>query len=345
MASSQGIPLPEPSLPTMVQEAATSAQDYQLPDLSTHTMVQEAATSAQNIPLPDLSLPTMVQETATSAQDNPLAEQSPPTRVQKTATSAQGSPLPDPIPATMVQEAATSAPGDSMPKPEVVLLSLEYEPDYAFETYNEHLLQNLMARAEVQDVTERFGARSLFAKTPRPVVIAVDTALAKVEYADLLAGAIQFVRSGGTIVFCKPFDRPVDFREIGNLFLAFDLPWFAGCCYRTDFQINPAMNQIDTSNLVPRYSQRAVQLYGVHDCDVVYRPAPGTRVTVQPFSMPHAEPEQYDRDHTACAFGKVRLGNVGFVGDVNAEEHSTSVILAMCGLPGIPNSVEQMESA
>lgn len=66
--------------------------------------------------------------------------------------------------------------------------------------------------------------------------------------------------------------------------------------------------------LALRYSQKAVTLSGVPAGDVIY------------------SGQSRGDDDTAVAFGKVGKGYLGYVGDVNAEDESTDVVLAMCGL-------------
>ena len=62
---------------------------------------------------------------------------------------------------------------------------------------------------------------------------------------------------------------------------------------------------------MPCYSQKATKLKYVEAGDALY---------------------SADAKQTAVAFAKYGKGWVGYVGDVNGEEGSDKVILAMCGL-------------
>lgn len=117
---------------------------------------------------------------------------------------------------------------------------------------------------------------------------------------------------------------------MNKLFDAFSLPWAMAEYSRTDFDVNSAMNQVNTSSLVSRYSQKAVQLRNVQRSDAVYLPSPSSRTQ----SMVFAPRPIADLSQTPAAFGKSGQGHVGYVGDVNAEAPTAKVILAMCGLGG-----------
>ena len=85
--------------------------------------------------------------------------------------------------------------------------------------------------------------------------------------------------------------------------------------------------QLPSTQLLPKYSQKAVFLKGVDERDAVYRPAKESVVESMVFA---AQP--VDKEQTGVACKRVGKGRVAYVGDVNAEEGSARVVLGMCGL-------------
>jgi hypothetical protein len=78
--------------------------------------------------------------------------------------------------------------------------------------------------------------------------------------------------------------------------------------------------------LLQSYSQKAVHLKNVDPAMAVYLPGNDSMSESLVFEPIHA-----DREQTPVAFGKFGQGSIGYVGDVNTEEGSDQVILAMCG--------------
>lgn len=75
------------------------------------------------------------------------------------------------------------------------------------------------------------------------------------------------------------------------------------------------------------YSLKAVFLKSVEPSAAVYLPTDESRTESHVFP-----PERVDTKQTPVAFTRYGEGWLGYVGDVNTEEGSDEVILAMCGL-------------
>jgi len=106
------------------------------------------------------------------------------------------------------------------------------------------------------------------------------------------------------------------------------MPWQSGDYHRTDFSVNNANTSVNTSELTPRYSQKALHLQNVDPKDAIYL-ATASSLTQ---SMVFPAGPVGDRRQTPAAFGKCGAGKLGYLGDVNAESDTDAVVLAMCGL-------------
>ncbi|KAF2159111.1 hypothetical protein M409DRAFT_71238 [Zasmidium cellare ATCC 36951] len=216
----------------------------------------------------------------------------------------------------------------STTRPKVVQLALEKPPWH--EEMEASLLEALKSTADLQEITTAAEASKLFNGNAKPVVLAIDQALSEKKHDRLRAEAVNFVKNGGTIIFGCHFPSFVTPPNIDKLFSAFSLPWQMSEYNRTEFNVNGAMEQINTSGLVPRYSQKAVQLKKVPRSDAVYLPDASSYTQSMVFpAAPIA-----DLTLTPAAFGASGQGKVGYLGDVNAEAATTHVVLAMCGLSG-----------
>ena len=78
------------------------------------------------------------------------------------------------------------------------------------------------------------------------------------------------------------------------------------------------------SSLLNEYSQKAVFLSNVAQSDSLYLPSSDSMTQSLVFS-----PQSVKQDQTPLAFTKVGDGWLGYVGDVNNEQGSQAVILAM----------------
>lgn len=77
--------------------------------------------------------------------------------------------------------------------------------------------------------------------------------------------------------------------------------------------------------LLPSYSQKAVFLKNVNATDSIYAPSSESRTQSHVFQA-----ETVDQDQAPVAFTKIGSGWLGYIGDVNNEEGSQNVVLAMC---------------
>lgn len=131
------------------------------------------------------------------------------------------------------------------------------------------------------------------------------------------------------MVFAGYFPGGPPFPCITKLFAELSLPWEAKEYYRTQFHLNTTVTQINTSNLSPRYSQKAVQLAKVQPSDAVYLALPTSRIqSTVVFPLNPVE----NLSLTPVAVRMAGQDKVGYVGDVNAGQETFQVILELCGL-------------
>lgn len=93
--------------------------------------------------------------------------------------------------------------------------------------------------------------------------------------------------------------------------------------------LNPLIRQLSShsANLATSYNAKAVHLKGVNAEDVLYAPTEDSRVQSHVFA-----PTPVNPSHVPVAYTRIGDGFLGYVGDVNAEEESTSIILSMLRL-------------
>lgn len=219
--------------------------------------------------------------------------------------------------------------GQQHQKPTVVLISLEKSG--WFDEMYESLINELEAKANVVEITSSADVTKLFAANEtQKTILATDGALFRSENSSLRADAVNFVQNGGTVVFGCDVPSFTSHQEIKDLFSAFSLPWEAGDYHRTVFELNPRVYQVATSELVARYSQKALHLKNVDKDDAKYIPSDSSRIQSWVFDPSSVEDLTQTPAATRTCGG--RGGKVGYLGDVNAESATNKAVLAMCGL-------------
>ncbi|KAK0950160.1 hypothetical protein LTR91_025874 [Friedmanniomyces endolithicus] len=205
----------------------------------------------------------------------------------------------------------SAGPNPTISRPKIVLLSLAKQPWFD-ESYTP-LLSLLKSKADVTEATDRDEAYDLLTlanptATIPAIILATDQALTEPKYTTLQRKAADYVRHhGSTLIFMALFSSFARPPNIKTPFQAFGLPW----------------------GLVPSYSQKALHLANVERGDVVYLPSAASRTRSMVFA-PHA----VDTAQTPAVLGACGRGKVGYTGDVNHEEPTNLVVLAMCGLLG-----------
>lgn len=212
-------------------------------------------------------------------------------------------------------------------KPIIVILTLD-KPEFFNDMY-EGFIHILKTKAEFRQANTPEEARAAFNSHPKPAaILAADESLTVTTRISLVHDALSYVRSGGVLIFMGLFSSFTRPPTIKTLFSRFDLPWESGSYHRSTFKLNREMTHFEKSALEASYSQKALHLSNVTYDDAVYLPGDESVVESNVFGPRRVT----DRTETPAAFAKVGEGKVGYVGDVNNEEETTTVILGMCGL-------------
>lgn len=215
--------------------------------------------------------------------------------------------------------------GSPAPKPRILLLSLNDAG--TFNRVHQHFLHALRARAEV---IQAQSSKDLPASNVS-AVYATDAALTEKKHSKLLAKVVEYVRSGGTFVIGGGFSSSVTGYDNNKFFeVAWGLDWQMGSCHRTTFALNPSRPErlLRGPPLAVSYSMKTVHLTGVPMEAVVYAPNPDLRLQSILFNS-----VTVTRCEVPVAYTQLGAGYLGYIGDVNGEEESTNVVLAMLGLP------------
>jgi hypothetical protein len=103
-----------------------------------------------------------------------------------------------------------------------------------------------------------------------------------------------------------------------------------GDYHRTTFQANPSCNlptSVVKDGFPSAYSMKVLHVQNARQHEKIFVPVPGG--TTQSRVFP---PNHVDEAQAAVVGAKIGDGFLAYVGDVNGEEGSDKVILALCGL-------------
>ncbi|KAI1359266.1 hypothetical protein F5Y08DRAFT_332494 [Xylaria arbuscula] len=171
----------------------------------------------------------------------------------------------------------------------------------------------ITAKATMDRATTQNTALEMLSQNPPPSAIFI-TDGGVVRLMKVWERVIDCVRRGSTVVLAAGFSSFVNEGQFNRCFGKAGLPWKRGGYYRTDVNLRPwNVNNRLKSQLLPDYSQKALYIKGAARSDVWYAG---------------------ESDEVAVAFAKVGNGMLGYVGDVNGEDGSELVVLAMLGLLG-----------
>lgn len=214
------------------------------------------------------------------------------------------------------------------PKPVVLLISLEEHP--WFEEAYASFLNQLNELATIQRAqTRTLVSRALSEDHPKAVLL-TDGALTKRKFRQVWEEVLSYVRDGGTAVcmgLFSSFTRPPDF---GPFFHRAGLPYEHAEYHRTTVILNQdsSVPHVARPFLWSSYSQKAVFLKNVPAADAWYAPNEDSVIESHVFEQDKIR----NLDEVPVVFATVENGKLGYVGDVNGEQESHPVVLAMCGL-------------
>jgi hypothetical protein len=168
--------------------------------------------------------------------------------------------------------------------------------------------------------------------TKPSVVVAVDAGISMPENRDVLVKLTAFAREGGVVVCCCNFSNHLNYSQARQFFQFWGLPWDAGSYLRTTVHRNPEPDSVKgmlLDKLPLSYSIKSLYLTHVPANQAIYTPSSSSQIESRVFS---SNLFPVDPAETPCAYGPVGRGYFGYIGDVNNEEGSTKVALAMSHL-------------
>jgi hypothetical protein len=150
------------------------------------------------------------------------------------------------------------------------------------------------------------------------VVLAVDESIALKKNAFLADVLLAYVKQGGTLILCGFFCTLVRDSEAKMLFNKFTLPWKFGGYERTEFEVSELGRTVQDcigTSLPSDYDVRAYRISGAAVADCVYIPKEG---------------DEAKKAESPVVLSVLGSGRVGFLGDVNLEQPTWSILNSLC---------------
>jgi hypothetical protein len=214
--------------------------------------------------------------------------------------------------------------GAAPDEPRILLVSLDTASP--FDQLYQGILEKLNTVAALDRATKPESALQGLADQPPQAVLVTDGGIA--QHRAVYAKLLDYVRGGGRLVLMGNFSSMTRPKDLDRLFQEAGLPWTHGAYQRTTVHRNDTEETSSHTSLPPSYSQKAVFLAGVPGKDAWYLPNNSSHTQSRVFyPVPITDQEQ-----TPIALTNIGKGKLGYVGDVNGEEGSDAVVLAMCGL-------------
>ncbi|MCJ1459079.1 hypothetical protein MMC28_009456 [Mycoblastus sanguinarius] len=138
----------------------------------------------------------------------------------------------------------------------------------------------------------------------------------------------KYAKAGGTVLLTCQFSNHISPPNFARMFRNMQLPWGFGDYYRADFLLNPTFESIFGSQmfvtLKKSYSMKTVHLQNVPAEARIYLPKDKSYTQSMASS-----PSKTDTTQCPAVLQKHGEGFVGFIGDVNNENGSQALMMAM----------------
>ncbi|KAJ5176641.1 uncharacterized protein N7482_002518 [Penicillium canariense] len=216
----------------------------------------------------------------------------------------------------------------STEKPQILLLSLSYR-DFLDETYSA-LFNRLLKVAQIKRVKTASAALRTIAETSFKAIIITDEGLTESnqETREVLAKIKAYIENGGLTIVGLHFPNFTPMPKLGQFFETFGLPWKYGDYHRTNFQLNPSgllPEGIEPSSMPEPYSMKVLHVKNARPQEKLFVPIEGAVTQSLVFS-----PRNVDQAQAAVAVARLGAGYL-YCGDVNGEDGSNRLMLALCG--------------
>lgn len=201
------------------------------------------------------------------------------------------------------------------PLPGSRIIALCLEEGGLFEACFGSLVTEITSKANLEQVTTAEAAIRMLSHDAAPSVILItDGAIARQK--KVFECVADCLSRGTTVVLCGCFSGMVNEGQFSRVFAKLGLSWTRGSYHRGTVNLRRDAVEAETANRLPgSYSQKAQFVTGLDQSAIWYA-------------------EHRSSTEAAVAFAKVGQGRLGYIGDVNGEEASNTVVMAMCGLLG-----------
>jgi len=209
------------------------------------------------------------------------------------------------------------------------ILLLALEPDDTDSDFKRPLYNAISSHVPlIKTLAE--GAMPYLSSSHLAGVLVPNGDIAKRKHTRILSRLVEFVKAGGTVVLGGSFSTFFPLQQLDSFFgKTWGVPWQHGSYHRTTFQVN-LCNELVKANpsLSPSYSMKALHVKNFAVNNEIYRPSSASRIE----SMVFAPSLINDLSQSPAVYTRVGKGHLGYIGDINWEDGSTKVILAMFGL-------------
>jgi hypothetical protein len=227
----------------------------------------------------------------------------------------------------------TAAP-EAPEKPMVLLLSLDKQS--FFDEHYSNLIDRLRLRAVLTEVTTPEASLEFLKSNNPQAIFVTDQAVTEEKHSAVNEAVKTYVLNGGTAVLAGHFGSFMRPDVTTRWFSAtWGLPWKCRDYHRTTVYLNWEAHGVPLNVLEHFYSQKATFLENVSPKAAWYVPSGEDldESTLNQFTgNSYLSPRSRQGLQTPVAYAAVGRGYLGFLGDVNNEEGSILVILAMCRL-------------
>jgi hypothetical protein len=228
-------------------------------------------------------------------------------------------------------------------RPTSVLVLALMQERHLYDNYTQ-LLDSMRSVAAVSLVETKIDFKRKLRTSKPSVVVAIDSAISKPENGDVLMHLVGFAQEGGVVVCCCNFSNHVNHGQARQYFQSWGLPWDVGSYLRTTVHRNQRPDSVvgmSLDGLPMSYSLKSLFLVHVPSHQAIYNPSSSSRIESRVFA-PDLFP--VDPAETPCAYAPVGRGYFGYVGDVNNEDGSTRIVMAMSHFPQdavVPDTTER----
>lgn len=226
---------------------------------------------------------------------------------------------------------ASSSSGSS-PSPKKFTLIITLEDEEVFHRIHEEQVSTLKDNDEVKTASTSAQALQLLQSPDLRAIYVADAGIIKSTNARVLTKVVEFTKSGGTLVVGGMFPSMASNPEMSKFFSAFGLSWKRGSYGWNEFDaVWTSETGKRNPSLPESYSMKAVNIESIRPSDVVY---------MQGGDLWDDDDDDFNVFTKPATPGfespvlRTRVGNgyLGYVGDVNGEDESTEVVLALLDL-------------